>query len=616
MSAVADIRTGMGGLRRIRPVAEQRQRRRSGAGAFFASAGVFLLFIAISVLFLFVPAKPEIVLVLAAAMTVVLAIIRWPIVGTFTCLILAVNFDSLPSPWYNNVISELGVFRNLSYKGLPQFVWISIFELLVVLTLSSAVVRRWHSHRRLLRGALFPPIMLFGAMVLFGEINGLMTGGDFKISLWELRPLFYVVALYLLAVNTIKEPSQIKAVIWISILAVFARSLDGISRYFAMTPDMRAVASTVLEHDDSLLLSVVLAMLVPVFLWRARLQKRLVWALVLLAPFALYTIVINHRRAAYFCLLLILASMVPLIWTSFNSRKARFRLVLLIAGTTVVLGLYVAAFWNGYGSLAQPAQAVRSVIAPSERDYLSNLYRDQENTNLNATIAQSPVVGIGFGKPMKVVVQMASLLDQWSLQLYMPHNNMLWLWMRMGIIGFAVFWLLVGSSLMLTGASLRLGLARMRLLLSEEKSNDPSDARASARGLSGLGLGLRVVHRGKKQEEIPPSRLREGKAAIAHQEQVRECAEFIMLAFLADAVLASMLTLAVVDQGLMSPRLSSYWGILLGTLAVAWELYRVKYRSALPKPVAAQRRTRYIYKESQRGQGIRVRVISGPKVAP
>src|SRR5947209_9659707 len=155
-AATANVRAGMSGgsgagtaegLRRIRPVAGNKPRKR-GVGRFFAISLVFLVFLGMSLAFLAVPNKPETVLALAVGFAVVLCIVRWPIVGTFTCLILTIIFDSLPSPYLRSVIAEMGIFRNLSYKGLPQAVWVSMFEVVVVLTLASVLVRRWHSHEK------------------------------------------------------------------------------------------------------------------------------------------------------------------------------------------------------------------------------------------------------------------------------------------------------------------------------------------------------------------------------------------------------------------------------------------------------------------------------------
>src|SRR5207248_6613630 len=104
--------------------------------------------------------------------------------------------------------------------------------------------------------------------------------------------------------------------------------------------------------------------------------------------------------------------------------------LIVIAGSS-----YLAVYWNKGGATARPAQSVRSLIAPDERDYASNLYRDQENENLRFTITSSPIIGIGFGKPFAVINNMVDMQSVWPFQLYMPHNNILWLWLRMGLLG-------------------------------------------------------------------------------------------------------------------------------------------------------------------------------------
>lgn len=626
-TANARVNTGTGTPRRVRVVADNpvhgqahsaaqrrsRARRRSGV---FPSILVFALFAAMGLLFMIVPDKPETVMALGAGLTVVLAIMRFPVIGTYTCVLLGLLFDGLPSPWVHTFASDLGVFRNLSTRGLPDAVLVSMFEVVVLLTMISVFARRFHAHQKVTRGVLFLPVMLYGAMVLFGEVNGVLSGGDFKISLWEVRPLMYIVAIYILAVNTITEPRHVRALLWLVVLATGLRSIDAVSRLFLMTPDVRAVASVILEHDDSLILAAVLALAVPAIVWRSRLQKRLVWLLVAMVPLLLYVIAINHRRAAYFCVIMTLVTMVPYFWAIIDKRT-RIRLAQALVIVAVLGGAYVAVFWNSNSAIAEPAQAIRSVFEPNERDYLSNLYRIQEDTNLRFTIGRSPIVGVGFGKPMDVIVPMVDLSDMWALQLYMPHNNMLWLWMRMGVLGFATFWMLAGATIFLIAGSVRAGVARMRALESqyaETLPSAPSAPTSPARAMRGEGSGLRVVHL-RRREGFSVAHVGAGKEAARQRMEIRECAEFLLMAFLVHGVLVSMLMLAVVDQGLMSPRLATFWGATLGTLAAAWATYAVKFRApvaeaAVPEPVFVPDSD---YEEIESGKRNRVRVIAGPQ---
>src|SRR5438477_6980116 len=205
MSTAYNKATAKSTPRQSRTVAGQTVRTNRSAGGLIAMLVVFILFGGLSLLLSIVSQKPETVIALGVALIVVLAIVRWPVVGTFISVTMTVLFDGFPSPYVHTFFSDLGVFRNLSYRGLPESVVISMFEVVVLLSLISALAQRFHQHKKLVRGPLFGPMMAFGAMVLFGEVNGLLSGGDFKISLWELRPLFYLVLLYILAVNTVER---------------------------------------------------------------------------------------------------------------------------------------------------------------------------------------------------------------------------------------------------------------------------------------------------------------------------------------------------------------------------------------------------------------------------
>ena len=553
-------------------------------GGYVATFLVALLFVAMAVLVGAVPKKPELIVVLAAGLTTTLGIIRWPIISTYLVVILTVIFDVFPNPFVQTPISEMGIFRNLSTRGLPQAVIISIFEIVVFLGLASSLVRQFNHHQKFARGPLFRPLLAFGAVVIVGEVNGILSSGDFKISLYEIRPLLYIPLLYVLAVNTIRGPKQVRIILWLTILATFVRCFEGIYRYFKMPPTVRSVASVVLEHDDSLFLVVAVGMLVAAVLYRRWLPKYMYPMLLLLLPFVLYIMVVNGRRAVFLCVFIMLATFLPLLWVSLRSEAMKRRLLTIVGVSLVVGAIYMVAFWNKEGGIAQPAAAVRSIFQPSERDYLSNLYRDQENANLRYTIGFNPVVGIGFGKPFSMIVPMVDLTADWALQLYMPHNNMLWLWMRMGVVGFITFWVALGAAVVLVAACVRLGVARLRVLASQEVLETKRRQlflSPSTRGLASGAAALKLVRLRRPDEEIEPrtpSGVSIHMMAEGFSREGQECAEFIVLAYVALATLVSLAGLGVVDQGLMSFRLSAFAGLALGTLASAWNVNSIRFR--------------------------------------
>jgi O-antigen ligase len=64
-------------------------------------------------------------------------------------------------------------------------------------------------------------------------------------------------------------------------------------------------------------------------------------------------------------------------------------------------------------------------------------------------IKQDPILGTGFGVPIDYVntpVQTVSGLDDFIA--YVPHNTLLYVWMRMGIPGELALWMLVAAAVL------------------------------------------------------------------------------------------------------------------------------------------------------------------------
>ena len=66
------------------------------------------------------------------------------------------------------------------------------------------------------------------------------------------------------------------------------------------------------------------------------------------------------------------------------------------------------------------------------------------------TIREAPLTGKGFGQQFTRYNTLVDL-DFFEFQYYTPHVQVLWLWLKVGLIGWVVFWLLV------CGALFRLG---------------------------------------------------------------------------------------------------------------------------------------------------------------
>src|SRR5207302_1756410 len=106
----------------------------------------------------------------------------------------------------------------------------------------------------------------------------------------------------------------------------------------------------------------------------------------LAATFVLASVLVTTRAAlrAVLWAIVIAVGLVTLLAVAHATLPRRRRVIGRILITLVVVGsIYVPAYWNKSGGLAQPARAIRTAFAPgSARDTSSDLYRIQEDENL------------------------------------------------------------------------------------------------------------------------------------------------------------------------------------------------------------------------------------------
>src|SRR5262249_4954316 len=132
--------------------------------------------------------------------------------------------------------------------------------------------------------------------------------------------------------------------------------------------------------------------------------------------------------------------------------QRRRRAFWFVAPTVVLVGTgLVLATWNAVGVIGLPAQAVKTVLFPedlSSADSGSDVYRQLEAINIFATIQSNRLLGVGFGRKFLQVVPMPdiSFFEFWE---YVPHNNVLWIWMKMGFFGFVAMLFMFGRSVQL-----------------------------------------------------------------------------------------------------------------------------------------------------------------------
>ena len=74
------------------------------------------------------------------------------------------------------------------------------------------------------------------------------------------------------------------------------------------------------------------------------------------------------------------------------------------------------------------------------RDATSDIYRVQENANLEYNIKQNGLLGNGFGVKIDYALPITDISSVDSLIAYIPHDDVLDVLMRMGFLGGVAMW--------------------------------------------------------------------------------------------------------------------------------------------------------------------------------
>ena len=379
------------------------------------------------------------------AVLFVVLLVRHLELGIYVLLAAAMVFDQflvigIDSPF---AIDSIKFFLNLnSTTGVRALVFNPV-ELVLVLamvgwSLRATVSREWHLYRVPNMGVAGVFLLMLTFFTGYGLSRG---GGDWKAALWEVRPLYYLCFTYILAVQAIRTPPQVRICVWIIILGLAFRGCQGCWRYFITLHGDLGTLRAILGHEDSLFLVTGFVLLAAFWFLGYRGRETLV--LLLSALPCLLTFVWNQRRVTYGVLILCLGGVVALL-----PRAQLRRAMYVVIPAMILLAVYTAAFWNGYGTKAMPAQKIKSIFVKQAgtADDSSNEWRKLELLNLRATVRAFPQ-GIGFGQKYLVVVPYPDIGELFPLWNYIPHCAIYWIWVKTGFVGFAVFWLFFGVAI-------------------------------------------------------------------------------------------------------------------------------------------------------------------------
>lgn len=371
----------------------------------------------------------------------------WAVYGL---VIGATIFESFGLNYPDSLTDRLPFFKSFNSMGSPIPFPVTPAELLIFAGLLMVILQRMANRERpLATGPLFWAIGVYSLAVLIGFFHGIGTGGALRPAIWEIRPLMYLLPAYLLAFNLMRTHKQINLVFWLFLGAVAFKGILGSWRYLVtLGGDLARIEgitshNSLLAHEESLFFALFFVFIIVMWLVRSG-GNQLRFA-VALSPPVLLAFLANQRRVGTLALLVGALVVCLLAYHLVQHRQKLVRSLALVAAATVPI--YVALQGSGGTLLAEPARAIASIYSPDERDLSSNLYRSVETGNLQRNILASPLLGHGYGKPIIWYEPLPDLSDLFIFWEYIPHNTLLWVWMRTGFLGFVVFWFMIGRFL-------------------------------------------------------------------------------------------------------------------------------------------------------------------------
>jgi hypothetical protein len=371
---------------------------------------------------------------------------REPVRGVYVLTAGAAMIEIFPLNFPDSFTDRVPLFLNLNNSAGLTGLSITPAEILM-LTIALVAIARAGSDRQLHwpGGRLVAAYCLYVLVVLGAEVHGLLAGGDFKTSLWEIRPQVYGFILFFMATTLVVDRSQLKKLAIVFLLAVSAKALVGDFRYFVTLQGNVGQSLEVLAHEDSYFLAMFVTAGLAALIWLR--NRRVLIPMGVMSALALIATLANSRRAGVYALGGA-AAVIFLLAFRFEP-VLRKRIAWLSVAMLIVGAVFVTYAWNKqFGIQAQLVRPIRSLVDPTARDFSSDVYRTAETANLLFTFRTSPLIGVGFGSPFRIVQPMADISQIYPLWNVIPHNTLMWVGMRMGTIGFVAFWGLIGLAML------------------------------------------------------------------------------------------------------------------------------------------------------------------------
>jgi hypothetical protein len=393
--------------------------------------------------------EPFLGLSLAVIVLILLGWLMRPRATLYATLFLTAISDVVTVWWFPFA-------KNLSSRESISFVadalTISPLEITLYLGVVVSCLRRYAQTGTIIpRTPVTWPLVVFTAFVAYGFARGIDAGGDLRIAVIEGRALFYILLVFVIVVNECTDRIHLRWALWAVVAGVVVQSVLSIDYLNRLDPRERDSLQGLNEHGSALGQNLVAVTMIGLLLLHVK-RPLVKWALLAALIPTVYVFFVGQRRSGVAALVVAGAIMaVALLW---RRPRAFWPIVPFV---TLLLTGYVAAFWNSTSSLAFPAQAIKSILAPesaSAEDRSSDLYRLIEAYDVNYTIRSAPLLGLGFGRQFYRPVFLPDI-SMFGLNAYVPHNNVLWIWIKTGFGGFATMFYLFAKAIMMGAARVR-----------------------------------------------------------------------------------------------------------------------------------------------------------------
>jgi O-antigen ligase len=295
-------------------------------------------------------------------------------------------------------------------------------------------------------------------VVLLGVFRGVQGGGDIRIALWGVRAMILMFIAYVLTVSLVRRPEQLRILFLLLVAGVTLKGLVGLWRFvidfggqISVEVDTGLPGNSLMAHEESFffLIAAFMAVLAVVYGLPKRDRQLSLMAFVI----TVLPLLANQRRVAIAAFVITTVLLVIVLYALEPQRRRS--IVSLLTLCALIIPVYGFATWDNDTVIAMPTQAIKSQFAPNGRDASSDKSRDIENVNLRATAEESPLLGVGFGVPMTQEQILPNIRRSYTWYLYLPHNNILWLAMTMGLLGLSSFGWLIASVLKQTVGAIR-----------------------------------------------------------------------------------------------------------------------------------------------------------------